>query len=637
MNGPSDERVTEWTGGSLNELMIVLTAAALPTRIRVFAPGAGDTPAGEVHLLAGGLNDASAGEARGDEAVAALQRITGARFLIDTRLPDPETGSLAKPGPAEGNLAQRPLVEVMRYCEEYVLTCTLEVWRGEDQARISYRRGEMVGTEVGGSDASDRLPEVMGWKEGFFEIALPLPVTPPVPALSKRSTASMAVAGGSTGTRTPAGERVRRPTDPLISVDTVRKGAAAQPGPVATRPSGEGGPKLPPGPPLPGLQARGTAAIRSQPAPAAGPKPAPSGPTPATPLAAAPIRRSGPLPSVPGRPTVQTPIAGRTTAGIATARPALPPAATAQAKKTPPIGVAVPVPPVVAPGAPAARVLVADRAPQAPLASSMAKPVVPAAAAVALRTPLASPVAKPSVAPTPARSPATPPPKVTHPTPAQGSGVTPPPVATPVAPLASAPVVPVQHKTPAPAKSPAPQPAWAGPADKTVKASRPRPAETPSAPLPSAIHGALNTTTHAAAAALKRTPGEMRRSLTPVPGTEELPAGVELSEDMQDPAAYVDTPPPESPGMATSREQSTPTPSLASERMEAPTVRLSSVGMAPSEDLSVDINEPRLRPSRRRGRRRVGHWPLLVHVLLGIALGAAVVAAYSAYYGLPIP
>lgn len=129
----------------------------------------------------------------------------------------------------------------------------------------------------------------------------------------------------------------------------------------------------------------------------------------------------------------------------------------------------------------------------------------------------------------------------------------------------------------------------------------------------------------------------MRRSLTPVPGTEELPAGVELSEDMQDPAAYVDTPPPESPGMATSREQSTPTPSLASERMEAPTVRLSSVGMAPSEDLSVDINEPRLRPSRRRGRRRVGHWPLLVHVLLGIALGAAVVAAYSAYYGLPIP
>jgi hypothetical protein len=104
---------------------------------------------------------------------------------------------------------------------------------------------------------------------------------------------------------------------------------------------------------------------------------------------------------------------------------------------------------------------------------------------------------------------------------------------------------------------------------------------------------------------------------------------------MQDPAAYVDTPPPESPAMVASGAQSTPTPSLASERMEAPTVRLSSVGMAPSGDLSVDINEPRVRPSKRR--RGVGHWPLLVHVLLGIALGAAVVAAYSAYYGLPLP
>ncbi len=642
MKGPSDERVTEWTGGSLNELMIVLSAAALPARIRVFAPGPGDAPAGEVHLLAGGLNDAFAGEARGEEAVAALQRVTGARFLIDTRLPDPETGSLAKPGPAEGNLAQRPLVEVMRYCEEYVLTCTLEVWRGEEQARISYRRGEMVGTEVGGSDAPDRLPEVMGWKEGFFEIALPLPVTPPVPALSKRSTASMAVAGGSAGTAPPSGERVRRPTDPLISVDPVKKGVPGQPAPAAARPTGAGGPKLPPGPPLPGLQARSTAPVRPQPTPAAGPKPASSGPMPATPLAAAPIRRSGPLPSVPVRTTAQTPIAGRTAAGIATARPGM-----AQAKKTPPIGVAVPAPPVIAPGPAAARAAVADRAPQSPLASMAKAPAAAAASPVAL---LASPAAKPSVVMTPARSLSAPPPKAAHLTPAQGSGVTPPPVSSPASSPASAPPVAspaaaptsapgeaVQRRSPAPAKYPASQPAWAGPADKTLKASRPRPAETPSTPLPSAIHGALITTTNAAAAALRRTPGEMRRSLTPARGTEELPAGVELSEDMQDPAAYVDTPPPEAPAMAASREQSTPTPSLASERMEAPTVRLSSVGMAPSGDLSVDISEPRLRPSKRRARRGVGHWPLLVHVILGIALGAAIVAAYSAYYGLPIP
>jgi hypothetical protein len=631
MNGPSDERVTEWTGGSLNELTIVLSAAALPARIRVFAPGPGDTPAGEVHLLAGGLNDAFAGEARGEEAVAALQRITGARFLIDTRLPDPETGSLAKPGPAEGNLAQRPLVEIMRYCEEYVLTCTLEVWRGEDQARISYRRGELVGTTVGGSDAPERLPEVMGWKEGFFELVLPLPVTPPVPALSKRSTASMAVAGASAGTRPPTGERVRRPTDPLITVDATKKGAPAQPAGAMVRPTGEGGPKLPPGPPMPGLQARSSATLRSQPAPAAG---APSGPTSATPLAAAPIKRSGPLPSVPVR-AGQAPIAARTTAGSATARPLSTPALAAQAKKTPPLGLAVlaPKPPTVAPGPPVASAPVTARAPQAPLvAPSVAKPVAPAATAASPHAFLPSLSVKPSVAHTPARSASAPATKTTHPTPAQGSGVTPPPVAALASPAAAA--VPARQATPAPAKPPSAQPAFAAPAQKTGAAPRPRPSEPPSSPPFSAIHGALTTTPHRTPSVLRRTPGEMRRSSTPGRESEELPASVEISEDMQDPAAYVQTPPP----VVASLAQSTPTPvSPASERTEVPTVRLSTVGFAPPEDLSVDVNESRFRPAKPRARRGVAHWPLLVHVLLGIALGAAIVAAYSAYYGLPIP
>jgi hypothetical protein len=637
MNGPSDERVTEWTGGSLNELMIVLSAAALPARIRVFAPGPGDTPAGEVHLLAGGLNDAFAGDERGEQAVSALQRVAGARFLIDTRLPDPETGSLSKPGPAEGNLARRPLVEIMRYCEEYVLTCTLEVWRGEDQARISYRRGELVGTTVRGSDAPERLPEVMAWKEGFFELVLPLPVTPPVPALSKRSTASMATAGSSAGTRPPIAERVRRPTDPLITVDAAKKGAPAQPAGTMARPTGDGGSKLPPGPPMPGLQARGSATVRSQPTPAAGPQPAPSGPKPATPLAAAPIKRSGPLPSMPVR-AAQTPIAARTTAGIATAHPLSTSAGAAQAKRTPPLGLAVaaPKPPTVAPGPPVASAPVTARAPQAPLvAPSVAKPVAPAASA-SPRAPLPSLSAKPSVAQTPARSVSAPATKTTRPTPAQGSGVTPPPVALPVSPAATA--VAVQHATPSPAKPPSAQPAFTAAAQKTGAAPRPRPSEPPSSPPFSAIHGALTTTPHSMPSVLKRTPGEMRRSLPPASGTEKLPDSVELSQDMQDPAAYVQTPPPEPLPIVASVAQSTPRPvSSDSQRTEVPTVRLSNVGFAPSQDLSVDVDEPRFRPGKRRARRGVAHWPLLVHVLLGVALGAAIVAAYSAYYGLPIP
>ena len=137
---------------------------------------------------------------------------------------------------------------------------------------------------------------------------------------------------------------------------------------------------------------------------------------------------------------------------------------------------------------------------------------------------------------------------------------------------------------------------------------------------------------------LRRTPGEMRRSLPPASGTEKLPDSVEISEDMQDPAAYVQTPPPEPLPVVASLAQSTPTPvSPATEKTEVPPVRLSTVGFAPPEDLSVDVDGPRFRPSKRRARRGMAHWPLLVHVLLGIALGAAIVAAYSAYYGLPIP
>jgi hypothetical protein len=54
MAGPSADRITEWEGGSLSELVAMLQAAALPVRIEVIAPGATDSSSGEVHLLAGG-------------------------------------------------------------------------------------------------------------------------------------------------------------------------------------------------------------------------------------------------------------------------------------------------------------------------------------------------------------------------------------------------------------------------------------------------------------------------------------------------------------------------------------------------------------------------------------------------------
>ena len=706
MNGPSGERVTEWAGGSLSELMSVLSAAALPACIRVFAPGAGGAQAGEVHLLAGGLNDAFAGDRRGQEAVAALQQLAGARFVIDTRLPDPKTGSLAKPGPGEGNLAQRPLVEVMRYCEEYVLTCTLEVWRGEEQASISYRRGELVGTVVGGSEAPERLPEVMAWKEGFFEIDLPLPVTPPAPAPSRRNTASAAVVGDGAPAQPPSGVRQRRGTDPLISLAAINKSAPARPAGAPVRPTGESGPKLPRVPSLPGFKSRVAAPMGSLPTRAAGSRPAPSAPAPvAAPIRAAPP--SAPAPAPPAAPiraaTPSAPAPAPVAASIRAATPSAPapapaaapiraatPSAPAPAPAAAPIRAATPAPvprasttaparaertPVVAqaaPTVPAARPvstagIPAEKAgatvsparapdagvptalavaaglpvtsapgtapsPQAPLPPPL-KPIARAPAADSPLAPVPWPATKPSVAQSSVRPMSSPVPEAaaTPPSTSQGSAATPPPASAPASRPAETPAAPVKRTTRSPATPP---PATAVSVVASGAESPPRPSEPAAAPSPAASRGA----SPAESPELNHISGEIVRPSTPTRGIEQRPFGVEISDDMQDPAAYVDTPPPEAQVMVASATQTTPTPVSALPRPAGPSTDRSvlSASVQP-DDLAVDPENPRFRPGKRRAQRGLGDWPLLVHVLLGIVLGAAIVVAYSAYYGLPLP
>lgn len=217
MVGPSADRSIEWEGGSLGELVAALQAAALPVRIEVIAAGTTDSNAGEVHLLAGGLADAFAGSLRRDDAMAALQRLEGARYVVEARLPDPESGSLGTPGPSEGSLRDRSVAALMRYCEDYVLTCRLEVWRGQERAVISYQRGEIVSTMVGGSDGSERLPEVMGWNDGSYEIVLPAPALPP----STRKSAVRAVEVSSKS------ERRRHGTLPLMPTSDATEAAPA--------------------------------------------------------------------------------------------------------------------------------------------------------------------------------------------------------------------------------------------------------------------------------------------------------------------------------------------------------------------------------------------------------------------------
>jgi hypothetical protein len=164
-------RTLDWEGGTLDELLGLLGEPALSAYIEAVRPGSGQA-VGEIHVVAGGVAETVAGERRGDEGLAYIKKIPGLRFRVTPAMPNDE-GLLLPPPDSEGDLATRPVTAIMRYCEDFVLTCALELQRGPENARISYRRGEIVRTLVDGSESSERLPDVMGWNEGTWRVVLP--------------------------------------------------------------------------------------------------------------------------------------------------------------------------------------------------------------------------------------------------------------------------------------------------------------------------------------------------------------------------------------------------------------------------------------------------------------------------------
>jgi hypothetical protein len=167
-----NQNIIEWDGGSLDDLIAFLSGPALAARVEVLS-AKGGTPVGEVHLLAGGVSEALLGGKSTDDALDRLRAVPGARFRIEPRLPNPSDGDLGNPGPESGTLDSRPLAHLMRYCEQYVITCGIEVWRGSETARVEYRKGEISGVTVGGIDAPERLAEVMQWASGNYRLMVP--------------------------------------------------------------------------------------------------------------------------------------------------------------------------------------------------------------------------------------------------------------------------------------------------------------------------------------------------------------------------------------------------------------------------------------------------------------------------------
>src|SRR5450432_3173981 len=195
-------KTQDWNGGTLTDLIALLSAPAVTARVEVIPMGA-DSPIGEVHLVAGGVSDSIyAGEAT-DDALDRLLTITPARFRVHQVMPHPTTGDLGTPGPEAGTLDGRPLAHLMRYCEDYVITCEIEVWRGNETARVDYRRGEISGVTVGGIDAPERLAEVMQWASGNYRLIVP-PIQLPAVAPKRTTAAAMPILSTFAPTPEPA-------------------------------------------------------------------------------------------------------------------------------------------------------------------------------------------------------------------------------------------------------------------------------------------------------------------------------------------------------------------------------------------------------------------------------------------------
>jgi hypothetical protein len=172
--------VQDWSGGDLDDLIAMLSAPAVSARVEVLGP-TGDAAVGEVHLLAGGVSDALLAGKSTDDALEKLRAGKPKRFRVEQRLPNPADGDLTFPGPETGTLEGRALAHLMRYCEDYVITCAIEVWRGNENARVEYKRGEIVGVTVGGIDAPERLAEVINkWSSGNYRLVVPPLVLPAV-------------------------------------------------------------------------------------------------------------------------------------------------------------------------------------------------------------------------------------------------------------------------------------------------------------------------------------------------------------------------------------------------------------------------------------------------------------------------
>ncbi len=144
---------------------------------------------GEVWFLSGITDEVSFGTSAADEAMDRMRKASDATYELVARLPHPG-GGFKRRFPAKGSIATATPVTLMRYCEQYALTCTLAVESKSVLVEAKYTLGDLVGVETTADD--DGITAMLEATEGTYEFTLPAvelpagtPVLPPAPSLAE--------------------------------------------------------------------------------------------------------------------------------------------------------------------------------------------------------------------------------------------------------------------------------------------------------------------------------------------------------------------------------------------------------------------------------------------------------------------
>jgi CRP-like cAMP-binding protein/CheY-like chemotaxis protein len=81
----------------------------------------------------------------------------------------PKPGTVKDPG-LHGSLVEKPLVNLISFCESNSLTGTLTLIKDGNKGVFNWQRGEVIGVMLGDKKDDAALDELLTWEEGEFEI-----------------------------------------------------------------------------------------------------------------------------------------------------------------------------------------------------------------------------------------------------------------------------------------------------------------------------------------------------------------------------------------------------------------------------------------------------------------------------------